>query len=85
MYLHLNSDFNTKTNQAKYYLDWTITIYIRTKLKNPSKTNKEALETILEKLQVCQRALGPEFRYKKHLIIVTIRVYKGVYKMEFII
>jgi len=83
MYKRLKSHFDTETNQAKYLTDWSTTTFDKTKRDNPTKSDEEALEAMLERLQTCQRALGADFSGEKHLIVNVMRACRGVRELEY--
>ena len=50
---------------------------------NIRKTNLEVLQALLDKLQLCQRALGLGYIGENQLIAATQRECRGVSKLEF--
>ncbi len=67
--------FDTKVNKAQYYTDLSLMIYYSLKVEksNIGKTNLEVLQTLLDKLQLYQRALGLGYMSKNQLIATTQR------------
>jgi hypothetical protein len=65
--------FDTNVNHHHYYTDWTTIIYNKVKQKNPGLTLQKALEKLLDKLQLCQRALGTDYTGKDALRTNVIR------------
>ncbi|KAF4466535.1 hypothetical protein FALBO_6604, partial [Fusarium albosuccineum] len=53
------------------------------KALNPTGTNLEVLDQLLEKLKKCQRALGASFMGEEQLVSATIRACRGVQEFEF--
>ncbi len=60
-YRILDKHFNTDTNHAQYWTDWTMTSFVRMRKEHPEKALPEVLELLLDKLQLAQRALGEGF------------------------
>ncbi len=77
--------FNIEVNKAQYHKDWSLMRYYLLKMEksNIGKTNLEVLQTLLDKLQLCQRPLGLDYIGKNQLIATIQRVCRGVSKLEF--
>jgi hypothetical protein len=58
VYTKLKNHFNTDVNHSHYYADWTTTSFVKVRRENPDKTLHEVLNIMLDKLQLCQRALS---------------------------
>ena len=60
MYNQIKIKFDIKVNKAQYHTDWSLmTNYLfKIKKSNIRKTNLKVLQTLLDKLQLYQRALG---------------------------
>jgi hypothetical protein len=61
LYERLDYHFNTKVNHNQYWTDWTTMSFARCKQENLDKSQHEALEVIIDKLTLAQRALGRDF------------------------
>ncbi|KAM4065230.1 Dimer-Tnp-hAT domain containing protein [Hirsutella rhossiliensis] len=57
--------FDTEVNHVHYHTDWTTITFNSIRAQDASKTPHEVLQTLFDKLQLCQRALGriPELQY----------------------
>jgi hypothetical protein len=79
-YLKIKRHFDVETNHHQYHTDWTSmtfgTMMNDTSMQGKSKT--EVLTALLDKLQLCQRALGPAFAGDMPLRINTERAVTGV-------
>ena len=77
MYKKIKVHFDTDINHRIYYQDWsTITFNsIKQNKVNDGKKGDDlsVLEILLDKLQLCQRALGPDFSGEQHLIMAAVR------------
>ncbi len=85
MYNQMKMKFDTKVNKAQYHTNWSLMTYysLTTEKSNIGKTNLEVLQTLLDKLQLCQQALGLGYIGKNQLIAATQRACRGVYELEF--
>ncbi|KAK1916958.1 hypothetical protein P3342_004514 [Pyrenophora teres f. teres] len=61
VYLKLKNHFDTDVNHSHYYADWTTISFAKVRRENPDKTLHEVLDIMLDKLQLCQRALGQQY------------------------
>ena len=82
MYLAMERHFNTEQNKIQYHQDWTSTTFFSTKAENASKSDLEVLQIMLDKLSLCQRALGPEFRGEQQLIAAVHRACRFVPQLQ---
>ncbi|KAK1912580.1 hypothetical protein P3342_004516 [Pyrenophora teres f. teres] len=57
----LKNHFDTDVNHSHYYADWTTISFAKVRRENPDKTLHEVLDIMLDKLQLCQRALGQQY------------------------
>ena len=78
IYNLLDSHFNTNVNNAQYWTDWTMTSFAQMRQEHPDKTPQEALETMLDKLQIVQRVLGKGHQGEKALQLTVVRACSGV-------
>jgi hypothetical protein len=62
IYILLDTHFNTNINHNVYWADWTTLSFVRLRRENPDKTLVEILETLIDKLQLVQRALGEGYQ-----------------------
>jgi hypothetical protein len=83
MYRLLDNHFNTNINHTLYWTDWTTMNFARTRQDNPDKTLPEVLETLLDKLQLVQRALGEGYQGETALHTAVARACRGVPELEF--
>ena len=60
-YGKLKVHFDTDANHQLYHKDWHLIEYTTIKREHPDKSPTEALELMFDKLQLCQRALGPAY------------------------
>ena len=85
MYNQMKTKFDTKVNKAQYHIDWSLLTYFSFKAEKSDigKTNLEVLQTVLDKLQLCQRDLGLGYMGENQLIAATQRACRGVSELEF--
>lgn len=81
----MKTKFDTEVNKAQYYTDWSLITYFSLKAEknNIGKTNLKVLQILLDKLQLCQRALRLGYIGKNQLIAAIQKVYHRVFKLEF--
>lgn len=82
IYRLLDNHFNTNINHSQYWTDWTTTTFVRTRQDNPEKTLPEVLETMLDRLQLVQRALGEGYQGEIALYTAVARACRGVPELE---
>ena len=70
IYNQIKTKFDKEVNKTQYHTDWSLMIYFSWKAKknNIGKTNLEVLQALLDKLQLCQRALKLGYMGKNQLI-----------------
>jgi len=63
VYHKLKTHFDTDVNKKQYHTDWTTITFANTRSQKDSVDRKpvEILQSMLDKLQLCQRALGPAY------------------------
>lgn len=83
-YLALKDHFETDTNRMQYYHDWTNLTFnnLRNDPDNANLSPRDVFRVLLEKLQLCQRALGHEFQGEQILRMTVIRACEGVQEFE---
>ncbi|KAF1935035.1 hypothetical protein EJ02DRAFT_507252 [Clathrospora elynae] len=81
-YTAIKNHFNHDVHHQHYYTDWTTTTFARTRTENPNKGLHEVLQILLDKLQLCQRALGKNFEGEDALRTTVINAYRGVPELE---
>lgn len=83
-YEKLKTHFETDTNRQLYYHDWTNTTFnsVRSDGENVGKHPRDMLQILLDKLQLCQRALGPSYAGDEILRMTVIRACEGVQEFE---
>ncbi|EED18930.1 hypothetical protein TSTA_126380 [Talaromyces stipitatus ATCC 10500] len=82
MYWAIKSYFDTESNHALYYQDWTSITLVDVRCENTGKTLPEAVEILVEKLHLCQCALGPYYISPEHLVSAIIRACQGSPEMS---
>lgn len=60
IYAQLKKHFDTEINRHAYYNDWTQMSFRGEIARNPTKNKMEVLTGLLDRMQLCQRALGPQ-------------------------
>ncbi|CAE7020765.1 hypothetical protein PTTW11_03135 [Pyrenophora teres f. teres] len=78
VYLKLKNHFDTDVNHSHYYADWTTISFAKVRRENPDKTLHEVLDIMLDKLQLCQRALGQQYMGEYALRTTVITACRGV-------
>jgi len=82
MYGRLSNHFNTIVNHSQYWTNWTTMSFARIKQENPTKSPHEALEAMIDKLTLAQRALGPQFQGEIPLHTAVVRACRGQPELE---
>lgn len=72
-YNAIKTYFDTDSNHRVYYQDWTSTTLKGVLRNNPGKTLVKAVEILVEKLHLCQRALGNAYKGQEHLVAAVTR------------
>ena len=83
VYDQIKKHFDTEVNHNHYYTDWTTTTFTRVRAENPEKNLQEVLQKLLDKLQLCQRALGKQFEGDVILRTTVINACRGVPELEY--
>ena len=76
--------FDTEVNRHQYFTDWT-TITFRGAMANAKEGERNpitVLNNMLDKLRLCQRALGPDYTGKGQLVTTIHRAVRGVPEFE---
>src|SRR6266516_5383117 len=81
-YAKIKNQFDTNVNHNQYYTDWTSTTFAKTRQQNPDKDLYEVRRTMLDKMQLCQRALGAGFAGENNLRTAVINACRGVRELE---
>ncbi|KAF1935267.1 hypothetical protein EJ02DRAFT_507147 [Clathrospora elynae] len=81
-YTKLKNHFDTDVNHGHYYTDWTTTSFVKVRRENPDKSLHEVLDIMLDKLQLCQRALGQQYIREYALRMTVITACWGVKELE---
>jgi hypothetical protein len=81
-YTAIKNHFDHDVHHQHYYTDWTTTTFVRTRAENPDKGLHEVLQILLDKLQLCQRALGKNFEGEDALRTTVINACRGVPELE---
>lgn len=82
VYNLMDTHFNTTMNHSQYWADWTTLSFVRVRKENPDKTLPEVLETLLDKLQLVQRALGEGYQGEIALRTTVVRACRAVPELE---
>lgn len=82
-YKKIKDRFYDAVNHSIYYTDWTTITFESTRkeyrAKHPGPEDlPKVLEAMLDKLQLCQRALGPHYASDIHLRDTVLRACRGV-------
>lgn len=82
MYMKIKKHFDTEINHRIYYQDWTTITFNSVKQCQVNDGQKDddlsILDILLDKLQLCQRALGPAYSGEQHLIMAAVRACRDV-------
>ncbi|KAF1936906.1 hypothetical protein EJ02DRAFT_447775 [Clathrospora elynae] len=81
-YTAIKNHFDHDVHHQHYYTDWTTTTFARTRAENPDKGLHEVLQILLDKLQLCQRALGKNFEGEDALRTTVINACRGVPELK---
>ncbi|KAF1936666.1 hypothetical protein EJ02DRAFT_506416 [Clathrospora elynae] len=81
-YTKLKNHFDTDVNHGHYYTDWTTTLFIKVQRENPDKNLHKVLDIMLDKLQLCQRALGQQYIGEYALQTTVITACRGMKELE---
>ena len=84
-YIVIKNHFDYNVHYQYYYTDWTTINFARTRIENPGKGLHEVLQILLDKLQLCQRALGKNFKGEDALRITVINIYRRVPELEIVL
>ena len=84
-YLKIKHHFETQVNHLQYHTDWTTMSFngVRTAPENSGKSLQEVLQILLDKLTLCQRALGDEYKGEQQLQTTVLRACRGVPELKF--
>ncbi|KAM4064076.1 hypothetical protein HRG_012590 [Hirsutella rhossiliensis] len=64
-YDSIKQHFDTEVNHVHYYTEWTTISFNKLRADNATKSLHEVLQLLLDKLQLCQRALGNAQRFNR--------------------
>ena len=83
-YHKLKNHFETETNYVQYFKDWTSITFksVRDDPDNAGKSLREVLQILLDKIQLCQRALGGNYQGDAVLRMTTIRACDDAPELE---
>lgn len=82
-YWRLKLYFEHKTYREHYYTYLTTASFTQMRTDNPSKSLQEVLAMLLDKLQLCQRALGYRFGGEETLHMAVTTACKGVPELAY--
>ncbi|KAM4067352.1 hypothetical protein HRG_001316 [Hirsutella rhossiliensis] len=69
--------FDTNVNLEHYHTDWSTITFNSVRSKHSDKDLHAVLDIMLDKLQLCQRAIGPEIAGESNLRNAVIRACRG--------
>ncbi|KAM4066427.1 DUF1421 multi-domain protein [Hirsutella rhossiliensis] len=75
--------FDTEVNHVHYHTDWTTITFNSIRAQDASKTPHEVLQTLFDKLQLCQRALGREYAGDLLLRTTLMKACRGVPELQY--
>ncbi|EED12959.1 hypothetical protein TSTA_054690 [Talaromyces stipitatus ATCC 10500] len=75
-YNAIKAYFDTPNNQTDYYQEWTTVTLAGERQSNPGKLLVEVVDLMVEKLHLCQQALGSAYASDEHLIAGITRAYR---------
>ncbi|KAM4060975.1 reverse transcriptase (RNA-dependent DNA polymerase) [Hirsutella rhossiliensis] len=75
--------FDTEVNHVHYHTDWTTITFNSIRAQDASKTPHEVLQTLFDKLQLCQRALGREYGGDLLLRTTLMKACRGVPELQY--
>ena len=81
-HMKMKTHFDTNVNKEHYYTDWTTASFVRMRRENPEMKLHDVLKKLLDKLQLCQRALGGTFAGNDQFRIVVIKACRGADELE---
>ena len=82
-YLKVKLHFEHEVHRGKYFTDWTTTTFEKLRSNYRDKSLHDILEMLLDKLQLCQRALGPRYSGDEQLHTAVINACRGVPELEY--
>uniref|UniRef100_A0A8H7K3I9 Integrase catalytic domain-containing protein n=1 Tax=Bionectria ochroleuca TaxID=29856 RepID=A0A8H7K3I9_BIOOC len=84
MYAQIKREFDSDINRAQYHADWSSMTFrsVQGESENADKSQMEVLKILLDRLQKCQRALGPAYKDETHLVANTLRAVQGVPELK---
>ena len=82
-YWKLKLYFEYEVYRTYYFTNWTITSFDQLRIANPDKTLYQVLDLVLNKLQLCQRVLGPSYSGEGHLRTAVTHACRRVKELEY--
>lgn len=82
-YFKVKLHFEHEVHCSKYFTHWTTTTFEKLRAYYRDKSLYDILEMLLNKLQLCQRALGPRYSGDKQLHTAVINACCGVPELEY--
>jgi transposase InsO family protein len=82
-YWKLKLHFEHEVHRSHYFTDWTTTSFTQIRTANPDKTLHQVLDVMLDKLQLCQRALGLRYSGEDQLRTAVTQACRGVKELEY--
>ncbi|KAM4067771.1 hypothetical protein HRG_012381 [Hirsutella rhossiliensis] len=81
-YRQLKQHFDTNVNLEHYHTDWSTITFNSVRSKHSDKDLHAVLDIMLDKLQLCQRAIGPEIAGESNLRNAVIRACRGTPELK---
>lgn len=84
-YSKIKLHFEHEIHRSKYFTDWASTNFEKLQAEHRDRGPHEILEMLIEKLQLCQRALGPKYMNDEQLGATIISPCHGVPELEYVL
>lgn len=81
-YMNVQIYFDTEVNYSHYYTDWTTMSFTKVCTENSDKDLHTVLQLMLDKMRLCQRALGSQYIGEDTLKMAVIRACRDVPSLE---
>ncbi|KJZ68969.1 hypothetical protein HIM_11642 [Hirsutella minnesotensis 3608] len=81
-YDSIKQHFDTDVNHVHYYTDWTTTTFNKIRTEHATKSLHQVLQLLIDKLRLCQRALGKDYAGNVPLRTTLINACRGVPELE---
>ncbi|KAI6249905.1 hypothetical protein HI914_02027 [Erysiphe necator] len=81
-YHKLKAHFDTEVNHNTYYTNWITITFTKIRQENSEKTLQEVLQILIDKLELCQRALGQNYAGEEVLRTAVIMACRGIPELK---